>query len=304
MAEEAFVESKLFGFFDPRFVAERRVPLKIGELADGMLEPEAIPSARIHDARPLQNEAQEQASFSEAKFFEQNGFVLLPHESAMDDWDADPASPDNAFARIYLPEIEQLIRTRLLPGRKIDVWQAPPARRGPGTPNPEYAGGVHQDFGLTPDDYQENMAVFVGPEMAQGWRNRYEQEDVAGFVSVDFWRTVGMGEPLRHMPLGFCHPASVRVEDVVPTGLVDLSPSGKLTNQSGLRYHERQRWYYYPGMTPNEVLAFKQFEMFKDDVEPRVASCFHTAFELPNTPDDAEERQSSEHRALIFYLRH
>jgi len=302
MAEEAFVESQLFGFFAPGFVAEGRVPVRIGDQAPGMLAPEAIPPARIHDARQLQADAQDQASFSEAKFFEQNGFVLLPHESAIDDWDADPSSPDSPFARIYLPEIEQLIRTRLLPGRKIDVWQAPPARRGPGTPNPEYAGGVHQDFGLTADDYQENMAAFVGPEMAQGWRDRYEQDDVMGFLSLDFWRTAGMGGPLRHMPLGFCHPASVRVEDVVPTGLVDFSPSGKLTNQSGLRYHERQRWYYYPEMTPNEVLAFKQFEVFKDAVEPRLASCFHSAFELPNAPDDVEERQSSEHRVLIFCL--
>ena len=140
MAEESFVESKLFGFFAPAFVAEGRVPVRTGDQAPGMIAPEAIPPARIHDARQLQIEAQEPASFSDAKFFEQNGFVLLTHESGVDDWDADPASPDNDFARTYLPEIEQLIRSRLLPGRKIDVWQAPPARRGPGTPNPEYAG--------------------------------------------------------------------------------------------------------------------------------------------------------------------
>ena len=175
-------------------------------------------------------------------------------------------------------------------------------RRGPGTPNPEYAGGVHQDFGLTPDDYQEAIEAFY-PEIAQVWRSRYEQDEVAGFLAIDFWRTAGMRGPLQHMPLSFCHPASVRVEDVVPIGLLDFAPTAKPTNQLALRYDEGQRWYYYPEMTPNEVLAFKQFQFFKDDSEPHVASCFHSAFDLPNTPADAEERQSSEHRALIFCLR-
>ena len=303
MAEEPFVESKLVGFFDPAFVAEGRIAIRIGEEADGMLTPEATPPSRIHDARHLQVAAQGQSSFSEAGFFEEHGFVLLPHESTVEDWDVDPATPDNEFTRIYLPEIEELVRTRLLPGRRIDVWQGPRLRRGPGTPNPEYAGGVHQDFGLTPDDYQENIQVFASPEIAQIWRSRYEQDDVVGFLSIDFWRTAGMGRPLQHMPLGFCHPASVRVEDLVPVGLLDFTPTGKPSNQLALRYDERQRWYYYPEMTANEVLVFKQFQFFKDDSEPQMASCFHTAFELPNTPADAEERQSSEHRVLIFCLR-
>lgn len=302
MAAAPFVESTLIGFFDSGFVAEGRVAVKVGEGAEGMLAPEATPPARIFDARHLQAEAQRQPSFSEAAFFAQHGFVLLPHESAVEDWDVDPATPDNELSRIYPPEIEELVRTRLLPGRSLDVWQAPPARRGPGTPNPEYAEGVHQDFGLTPDDYQESIEVFTSPEIGRVWRERYDRDDVAGFLSIDFWRTAGMKGPLQHMPLAFSHPASVQVEDIVPVGLVDFAPGGRLTNQSGLRYDEGQRWYYYPQMIPNEVLVFKQFQFFKDDAEPQ-ASCFHSAFELPDTPVDAEERQSSEQRVLVFFLR-
>ena len=81
------------------------------------------------------------------------------------------------------------------------------------------------------------------------------------------------------------------------------TPSGKPTNQLALRYGEGQRWYYYPEMTPDEVLVFKQFQCSKDDPEPPLASCFHSAFELPDTPADADERQSCEHRVLIFCLR-
>ncbi len=125
---------------------------------------------------------------------------------------------------------------------------------------------------------------------------------MAGFVAIDFWRTAGMRGPLRHMPLCVSHPSTIRVEDVVPLGLVDFSPSGRPTNQSGLRYHPDQRWYYYSEMGPDEVLAFKQAEYWKDTPEPR-STCFHSAFELPNSAPDVEVRQSSEQRVLVFCLR-
>lgn len=298
-----FVESRVVGFFESTFAASGRVPVRVEEGAAGMLSAEATPPTRFHDARHLQAEAQKSGSFSEAAFFEEHGFGLLQHASAVADWDVDTAKPENDLSRTYLPEVEELVTRRLLPGRRIDIWQSPPMRRGPGTPNPEYGGGVHQDFGRTPDDYQEAIQVFASPEIAQLWRDRYEQDDVAGFLAINFWRTAGMEGPLRHMPLGFCHPASVRSEDVVPIGLVDFAPSGKPTNQLALRYAEGQRWYYYPEMTPDEVLVFKQFQCSKDDPEPPLVSCFHSAFELPDTPADAEERQSSEHRVLIFCLR-
>jgi len=297
-----FVESRLGGFFDPAFVATRRVELTIDEGPAEALAPEATPTTRIHDARRLQAAAVG-PSYSEARFFEQHGFVLLSHESAVADWDVDPNAPDNELVRVYLPEIETLIRSRLLAGRRIDLWQGPPVRRGPGTPNPQYALGVHQDFGLTPDDYQEAIEAFTSPELGQAWRDRYDHDDVIGFVSIDFWRTAGMHGPLHHMPLTLCAPASVRIDDVVPIGLLNFTPSGKPTNQLGLRYQDDQRWYYYPEMEPDEVLAFKQFQCLKDDREPRVACCFHSAFELPNTPADTEERQSSEHRVQVFLLR-
>jgi hypothetical protein len=297
VTEATFVESHLVGFFDPSFVAGDRVLMSVEEGAEGMLAPEATPMARIDDARHLQGEA------APAAFFEHNGFVLLPHESAVKDWDVDPMAPNNELTRTYVPEVEDLIRTRLLPGRRLDIWQGPAARRGPGTSNPDYAGGVHQDFGLTPDDYQEAIEVFVAPEIGAAWRNRFEQEDVLGFLSINFWRPVGMSEPLRHMPLGFCHPASVEVDDVVPVGLLDFTPTGKPSNQLGIRYDAKQRWYHYSAMTCDEVLVLKQFQFFKDDPTPSVETCFHTAFELPNTPSDAEPRQSSEHRVLVFVLK-
>jgi len=305
MDPQSYVESRLFGLFEPEFVPSGRVEFRLDDRPENTLDPESMPATRIHDARRLQVAAARQSGHSEGGFFAEHGFVLLPHESAVEDWDVETETPESetAVSRVYGPEVEALVRTRLLPGRRIDVWQGAPMRRGPGTRNPEYAAGVHQDFGLTPDDYQESLEIFTSPEVGRVWRDRYEQDEVEGFLTIDFWRPVGMRGPLRHMPLAFCHPDSVRVEDVVPIGLLEFTPTGRPTNQSGLRYDPDQRWYYYPEMTVDEVLAFKQFEISKDEATPRMATCFHSAFELPDSRDDVERRQSSEQRVLVFLLR-
>ena len=303
MAETPFVESKIYGFFEPTFVPTGRVSMRIEQPAPGMLL--ETPDTRIHDARCLQEREQREGSASEAVFFAEHGFVLLSHESAVEDWDVDPTTPqdENPLMRVYLPEIEALIRSRLLPDRRLEIWQGPPQRRGPGTANPSYAGGAHQDFGLSPDDYQEGMQAFTGPEIGAAWRSRFEQDDVAGFMMIDFWRTAGMQEPLKHMPLSVCDPRTVRIEDVVPLAVLDITPTGLPTNQLSLRFHPDQRWYYYPEMTPHELLAFKNFQYFKDAPEASVETCFHSAFEDPGTPPDAEVRQSSEHRVSVFLLK-
>ena len=121
---------------------------------------------------------------------------------------------------------------------------------------------------------------------------------------INFWRPVYLDGPLQHTPLGFCEPHSVRVDDVVPMGLLDFTPTGRPTNQLALRHRpDHQRWHYYPGMTRHEVLAFKNFQCSKSNPEPAVEACFHSAFAEPGAPADAQQRQSCEHRVSVYLLR-
>lgn len=48
-------------------------------------------------------------------------------------------------------------------------------------------------------------------------------------------------------------------------------------------------------MTKEEVLVFKQFEVFHGDQVGRMP-VFHTGFNIPNTPIDVEKRTSFEYR--------
>ena len=287
------------GFFPPDFQAPGRINLTRLLARDARPAPSAMPPVMIHDARALQAGAT-----SEAAFFDRYGFVLLDAPSAVDDWDCDQTVPGNPITARYMAEVEALIRTRLLPGRRIDIRQPPSVlRRGPGTDNPAYGSGVHQDYGLTADDFQHSVTAFTSAEIGRQWRARFERDEVAGVMTIDFWRTAGMAGPLAHMPLALCDPASVDPADIVATALDGIAPSGMTTHHLALRFNPAQRWYYYPGMTADEVLVFKQFQLMRDDPDAPLATCFHSAVDDPGTAPDAPPRQSSEHRVSVTLLR-
>ena len=316
MTLAVFAEPQLNGYFEPGFSAAERVLIDIfGAPAPGVLTDAERPRVPIHDGRRAQGEGVADISTSdEAHFFRERGFVLLRHESAVRDWDSGPvvdpsngtqpaAHENNEIETVYLPEVDAIIRNRLLPGQGVEINQpAALLRRGPGTANPYYGEVIHNDYGLQADDYEENVAAFGTEQQARAWRQRYEQPDVAGYMVINFWRTVYMDEPLRHMPLAVLDASSVPMLDVVPSGLLGFTPTGKASNQLSLRLNADHRWHAYPRMTCDEVLALTLFHCMKDDAEPRLRACYHTAFPEPTTPPDAMQRQSCEHRVGVFLL--
>jgi hypothetical protein len=282
------VQAQLSGFLPPDFAG----PLPTIDLRNPPQPPPTrYPPIDIGDGRALQSGAT-----SEAEFFEKTGFILLDHRTSVTDWDNVPPS--------FATEVEEIIRTRLLPGRHVEVQQRPsPMRRGRGTDTPQYGQGVHSDGPLTAELYAANVGAFAGPQAQKWWIDRYERDDVAGFMSIDFWRITNMQAPLRHMPLAVCAPGSLDRPDIMPMDFLGIAPDGNMTHHLSLRFNPEQRWFFYPEMTGDEVLAFKLCEFWKDDPEARPQNCFHSAFQHPDTPADAEERQSCEHRVGVLILR-
>ena len=277
---------RLNGFLPAGFTPSERLRGAVGGAQPLMVND----TVEIADARAFQAGAE-----SEAAFFAEHGFVLLPHVTFVRDWDRDVAS-------IYLPEIETVIRERLFPGRRVEIAQGgAPLRRGRDTAVPFYAEGVHSDGGIGADDYAHNIGAFAGEAAARWWRTQYDRDEVEGVVWVDFWRTTNMAGPLEHMPLALLDTATLDARDCVPTGLTGIAPEGRETHHLSLCFNPDQRWYHYPSMTPDELLAFKLMAFWKDEVSPQ--NCFHSAFRDPEAPADAEERQSCEHRVGVMVLK-
>ena len=284
------VLAQLNGFFPPDFTG----PIPTIDLSNPPQRPRReYPPTEIHDARKLQASAT-----SEDEFLAEHGFVLLPHVTAVGDWDRD-------VEQVYLPEIDAIIRDRLFPGRRIEVQQSAAGllRRGRGTSNPGYAGGVHSDAPLNAELYAKNVRAFASDKAEEWWRRNYERADVAGFVNLDFWRITNMDAPLRHMPLAVCEPGSLDRSDIVEMTMKGIAPDGRPTHHLSVRYNPEQRWYYYPDMTADELLVFKLGEYWKDAPDRPPQNCLHSAFAHTDTPPDVEERQSCEHRVGVLILR-
>lgn len=256
----------------------------------------------VWDAR--EKEAKE--GLSKAEFFERYGFVLIPRHTAMSARDWDESAPDplglqnltgqgmrrgeTPLSQKYWGEVEQILR-ELLPESKEIELDPLVVRRGPGTKNPVYNFAPHQDYGFTDEDWP-----LAGPE----FRDRFAQEQVRGLVVVNFWRPVRpMRGPVRKTPLAVCDPSTVKMEDIVPVNV--RRDSSGYVKMLDLAHDAEQRWYYYPDMTVDEVLVFKSFQYFKSQSGPELNTCFHTAFEHPLAPPGAEERQSCEYRARIWF---
>ena len=283
------VQATLNGFLPPDF-DPALMPLIDLENPRPSLAPRDFGSIEIDDARST-----EEPGLTEAERFETDGFVLLPHATRVLDWDKD-------IAAIYHGEIEAIVRERLYPGVRVEVQQGPNVlRRGRGTTN-DYAGGIHSDGPLTPEDYAVNVAAFAGPQAERWWIQQFERPEVRGFVQIDFWRTTHMHEPLRHMPLALCRPASVDAADIVPTRMIGIAPNRAQSRHLVLRFNPAQQWVHFPAMTNDEVLAFKLCEFTKDEYGARPQNVFHTAFELP-TSEEVEPRQSCEFRVGVLILR-
>lgn len=140
--------------------------------------------------------------------------------------------------------------------------------------------------------------------MADGWRAEFDNPEVKGSIAVCFWRPINMQQPCMHMPLALCDPNTISMDDVVPTALLGFTMSGMPTSQGALKFRAGQQWYYYPNMTNDETICFKQFECMKgvdDQPDAKLKSVYHTAIKDPNTPEGAEPRKSCEFRVQIFF---
>jgi len=313
-----WVEAKLPGYLSNTWPSEKRHVMDLGGVMGGpktcgfwcfMCKCQCCclgkgiinPILKIHNARLFENEE----GLTKAEFFEKHGFVLINHVTNMKetDWTNQKAVKD-----IYNKELEPIIKEILFPKNKIKniPWANDILRRGPGTSSPFYGLAVHGDYGFGVDEYKKSLDTFSADGdnySVEKWHTEYEKKDVAGFMVINFWRPVlPMKGPVRKIPLAMCDTVTVKPEDMIKKHLFGFVPGLKkpLWNSS-LRFNEDQKWYYYPDMTCNETLVFKQVVLFKDNPEACKMQCFHSAFKDPTTPPNSEVRQSCEYRIPIWF---
>jgi len=253
----------------------------------------------------------------EQEFFNKYGFVLVHHKTDMDadGWSEsdrdiglllnsynsndgryetimdDFRNGSTAVKSIYANEVVELIRS-IVPQAKAVM---PPARgiRRHLTRNLNKAPAkqIHNDYGLNFDEVVDRNPFFD----FESQRAKFEETGSDEYLLVNLWRPVRpMSTPLRSFPLCFLDSSTIDPDDFVS---IDYKSFGLIT---GLKENpERHKFYYYPDMTVDEVVIFKQFHQVRNETSARMPT-FHTAFADPAADETTEGRVSFEYRVGLL----
>ena len=235
--------------------------------------------------------------------WQEHGFELRRHRSAVDDWRAigGPGS-------LHYEEIGALARE--LTGCDAVLYY-PALLRDP------QAAATSEDLApvmFVHSDYTEGYRAMLAdgdhpyrhilaPFMEAAGVSGRDLEGCRRIVTLQFWRNIG--PPRMDRPLAFCDARSVSRSALTPVpvptygGLRTEFESFAVAPPSGPAEH---RWTTFPEMTADEVVVFRSYDSERADAgEPFWTP--HSAFVDPTVPADAPPRESLEMRAVGLFLR-
>lgn len=131
------------------------------------------------------------------------------------------------------------------------------------------------------------------------------------FAIINVWRNIDH-RPVARDPLALCDGQSVAPADLV---VFEIHYHDRVGENYFAKHAPRHEWWYYPAMTRDEVVLIKQWDSagafarsggLHADCSPGNgnAPCtfsFHTAFNDPESPADAPDRQSIEVRCIVLF---
>jgi len=221
-----------------------------------------------------------------APSLDREGFTLVPHKSAVTDFE-----DMEATANIYAPEIAALVREVTGADHAVargTVLRFSQQRNRDAYVNSLPAGFVHMDVS------RESFARFA----AMGLGDHPDREALlAGrYVGLNIWRV--LTPPPQDLPLAVCAANSVTEADRI-TGEARVDGVGIEEFRFGsslYRPNPRHRWFYYRDMNPDEALIFKQF----DTADPDMVGVPHVAF-ADSSAENPVPRASAEIRAFAYW---
>lgn len=204
-----------------------------------------------------------------------NGFTLTQAPT-----DIDFLDPDQVQQRYY-PEAQRIIRELTGAGEVIAFLHL--VRSEVREEGVEVANNAHIDFdGPTVETWVRTLR----PDDAERLLKKR-------MINMNLWRPI---RPVERMPLAVCDAATVSRGDLIRTVISEKNGEPSPYSGFNLNYNPDQRWFYYPAMQPDEVLAFKIFD--SDTDRPHLTA--HTAFEDPTSRPGAPPRMSLEIRTIAF----
>ncbi|NKB49351.1 MAG: methyltransferase [Alphaproteobacteria bacterium] len=218
------------------------------------------------------------------------GFTFAEHVTAVADF-----YDDAQLSSVYTPEIEQLI-ARIAGASEVVVFDH--TRR-----STDGAQRVKRDWRdpvpLPHSDYTDASAA---QRMRDVFGDGADDRLTRRFAVVNVWRS--MTGPIEQWPVAVCDARTInddRMHKIVRSAPHRTEPSFEYSRSSETRhasYDANHRWFYFPQMTRNETLLFKNYDTLRDGT---ARYALHSAFEDPTSPSDPAPRESIESRAFLFF---
>jgi hypothetical protein len=212
---------------------------------------------------------------------EREGFILVRHETKVKDF------YDGTEVRsIYYPEIEKLVK-ETSGAKRVLVFDHTLRSADSATREAKQISGPVRN---AHNDYTE----WSGPQRVRDLLPDEAEELLKGrFAVVQVWRPIC--SPVQREPLAIADARSIGTKELFPSSRVYPDRVGEVYHCA---FNPEHRWYYFPNMQRNEAVVFKTFDSSRDG---RARWTAHTAFDDPNSPEDAPPRESIEMRTLAFF---
>jgi hypothetical protein len=154
-------------------------------------------------------------------------------------------------------------------------------------------GGVQGYAGYTP---HTDSSPVSGDELALSPASK--EEKYQRYLYLNLWRNISEKHAIENDHLAVMDErTAVKPDDYITK---DLYGDGYHTVQYGLnaRHASHHKWYYFPRMTKNKAILFKQMD--SDWTKPgRI--CFHMSVADPAAPATVPPRESIELRMMCFW---
>jgi len=213
------------------------------------------------------------------------GFTCVRHEVDINDLETsqEVAARYRADMGIFMRELTGADEIVMLPINVIRRQDPPPSGEIEHAPPVDF---VHTDYTV-----KGSLQAIEAPELF----NIPSEPRIRRRAVYNMWKLLSPGPTNR--PLAFCDSRSIQQKDILPGDSVFPPLNGFSFETCFLRYNEKHRWHYYPQLTTNHLLVFKQSDTDSDF--PRLVP--HSAFIDP-TCSPAASRVSLETRCLAVWL--
>ena len=216
---------------------------------------------------------------------DRHGFLLVRHETAVDD-----LYDDEAVAGVYDRELQALL-AEVTGADRVAVFDH--TRRSDGTGGAANPDGFRGPASRVHVDY----TVDSGPKRAADALGQAEVDRVLSsggrIVQVNVWRPIR--GPVLRTPIALADAGSVRPDDLIATDQVFPDRVGEIYQ---LAHGAEQRWYWVPRMERDEVLLIKGWDSLDDG---RARFTPHGAFQLEDQDPDTPPRESIEVRTYLVF---